>query len=743
MTSNTDNQVQPAGAAPVDAGQRLQALLLSERFRQSVRVALAMVLAYYIGLSMGWEKPHWAGLAVALCSLGTVGASLRKGLLRINGTFLAGAVALLLLALLPQDRWPYLFVTTTFAAFCTYMMGHSSRWYFWSIAGYVMPLLALASGAEGASAFETVILRLQQTTLGVVVFTVVSVLLWPQHLAPKLRNTISELTELQRRLLAHHFGVLAGQPGDSGESTDRARVCAAIAGLPTIVDGAEVDSVEVWETRHLWRRCAADFAALNESVERWRLGFPELQQLDLQRLIPGLQALGAELDARLSSMTGMLAGKLPQAQPRDIVFAIDESALDSLTRFDRAALVLARDRLQKIEQLTGALFDTLANLGGFAESASNELATRAATRPWTIDRDRLASAVSTFVAIWAILLGCIYVPGLPMPAGIIPTVAAVSINLAMMPQVPVIKLVLPIVGSAAFAGAFYVFLMPQLHNFAGLGLGLFAAVFLVCFMFSRPEQGIARSLALSTFVMVILVSNQQTYSFVYVMNFTLMWLLALGIIWVASWFPISFMPQRVIFKQLHRFLKSCDQLLVPPRPHLIEQLELMRREYHIHEVTTLPAKIGRWMAAVPDAAKLAGGDDRIPALVNSLQVTADRMRELAEVRRMPQSELMVRGLHDGVQEWRRGIQEVLSRLAVDPASMDSAALRSQLQAMLEALEARIESTLNSASQGSISSAEGDNAYRLLGAYRGVSGALINVASSAGAISWSGLREARF
>lgn len=173
MTSHTESQGQRATAARPDGGQRLQALLASESFRQSVRVALAMVLAYYIGLSMGWEKPHWAGLAVALCSLGTVGDSLRKGMLRINGTFLAGAVSLLLLGLFPQDRWLYLFVTATFVAFCTYMMGHSSRWYFWSIAGYPMPLLTLAGGVEGANAFDTVVLRLQQTTLGVVTFTAV------------------------------------------------------------------------------------------------------------------------------------------------------------------------------------------------------------------------------------------------------------------------------------------------------------------------------------------------------------------------------------------------------------------------------------------------------------------------------------------------------------------------------------------------------------------------------------------
>jgi hypothetical protein len=345
--------------------------------------------------------------------------------------------------------------------------------------------------------------------------------------------------------------------------------------------------------------------------------------------------------------------------------------------------------------------------------------------------------------MWTIFLACIYMPGFPMPAGVIPVVAAVSINIAIMRQVSVVKLVPPIVGGGAFAGVFYVFLMPQLHNFAGLGLGIFAAVFLICFMFSRPAQGIARSLILAQFVMIILVSNQQTYDFVYVLNFILMWLLALGIIWVTSSFPISFLPQRVIFKLLHRFLKSSDRLLAPPRTHLIEHLALLRQEYHIHEVTTLPEKIGRWMAAVPDAAKLAGGDDRIPNLVNSLQVLADGMRDLADLRGAPQADVMVSGLRAEMRTWRQGIQRVLRSLAVDPESVDPAVLRSQLRAMVDALEARIERTFNTAPEGSISPAEGDNAYRLLGAYRGISQAVINVASSVVGVSWRSLGEARF
>ncbi len=48
-------------------------MVLSDRFKYSFKVALAMVLAYGIALSMNWEKPMWAGFAVAFISLATVG----------------------------------------------------------------------------------------------------------------------------------------------------------------------------------------------------------------------------------------------------------------------------------------------------------------------------------------------------------------------------------------------------------------------------------------------------------------------------------------------------------------------------------------------------------------------------------------------------------------------------------------------------------------------------------------------
>jgi uncharacterized membrane protein YccC len=68
MTAQELNHPLSSDPARPALPERVVALYRSERFRQAVRVALAMVVAYYISLAMGWDRPHWAGLAVAVAS---------------------------------------------------------------------------------------------------------------------------------------------------------------------------------------------------------------------------------------------------------------------------------------------------------------------------------------------------------------------------------------------------------------------------------------------------------------------------------------------------------------------------------------------------------------------------------------------------------------------------------------------------------------------------------------------------
>ncbi len=178
---------------------------LSRKAKEAIKTALALTIAYGIVLSMGWKNPYWAGFAVAFCSLATAGESLHKGLLRIGGTFVAFFVALTLVTLFPQDRWLFFGALSIYLAFCNYMMGGTSRWYFWYVAAFTVPLLAFGGGPGAVNKFETVVLRAQLTTLGVVVYTLVSSLLWPTSTKDLFEGTVKQLVSAQRQLFCSYI----------------------------------------------------------------------------------------------------------------------------------------------------------------------------------------------------------------------------------------------------------------------------------------------------------------------------------------------------------------------------------------------------------------------------------------------------------------------------------------------------------------------------------------------------------
>src|SRR5215469_13797257 len=187
---------------------------LSNQVKAATKTALAMVLAYGVALSMDWDNPYWAGFAVAFCSLSTVGESLNKGLLRLSGTLLGSLAALTLIALFPQDRWLFLTCMTAFVGFCTFMMFGTSRWYFWYVAGFSVPLLALAGGANAANDFQTVILRTEETTLGILSYSLVWLLIWPTSTRTVLEDAVRRLMAVHRQLAARYFTSTTGEPHD-------------------------------------------------------------------------------------------------------------------------------------------------------------------------------------------------------------------------------------------------------------------------------------------------------------------------------------------------------------------------------------------------------------------------------------------------------------------------------------------------------------------------------------------------
>ena len=305
-------------------------------------------------------------------------------------------------------------------------------------------------------------------------------------------------------------------------------------------------------------------------------------------------------------------------------------------------------------------------------------------------------------------------------------------------------LLVPSILGAAFAGSLYMLVMPQLSGFAGLGAMIFAATFLIGYVFHQPQAFAARAMGLAMLMIVIGAENEQTYNFLYFAN----WLIAAGFFVLAmtvGWrFPISFRPEVRFLAMLSRFFRSAGILLSDAEPEtgLKSSRRRWRRAFHIHEIRVLPKRLQAWSTMLPPDALCKDGRDHLQSFLHSLQEMSDRIRELLHAESDTASRAPAIELRELKCEWQASVQGVFGELSRVPRTAPAVS-RTQLQDALIRLDARIESALDRIGAKGISVEEGEIIYRILGACRRTSVALMELNERILPIDWTRLREARF
>jgi uncharacterized membrane protein YccC len=720
-------------------------MALSTRTKEAIKTALAMTIAYAIALSMDWPNPHWAGFAVAAISLSTVGQSLNKGAMRMLGTLLAAAFSLILIGLLPQERWWFFAVLSVFVGYCTYRLAASKHQYFWHVAGFVAVIVCVGSIPPTDSAFNTAILRILETGVGILSYTLVTVLLWPSNTQDQLAEAARQLAATQHALFRSYRKLLRGE-GEAEETRAlRLQEVQQFNQFNKALAAAITDSYEVWEVRRQWQQAQRRAADVMETLEEWRESFAEAGDLNLKGLLPNLDALSEELSARFAQIERLLGGESPERSPQPMELPWDREAVRSLSHFQKAALTVTRNRLLKLEAITRSLFETIADIKGF-ESESARPSEVSAPHPRVfLDRDRLAAGFRVVLGLWLAYLLWIYTD-IPGGTAFVIMVAPFGMAIANMPMVPLMAMFLPAIAGVGFAGLLYIFVMPELSGFGELGALMFAVIFTICYLFHAPKQALGRTFGLMMFVMVAGISNQQSYSFLSVANTALMFPLVFAIFALTANIPFPARPEKVFLRLLGRFFHSAAYLLTTMPWGITEtptRLDRWRQAFHLREVATLPQKLADWGKAVDTMVLPGTAPEQVLALTTNLQALSYRMQELMDARSSAQAQFVVRGLLEDIRAWRLRILEVFEAWSRQTASEPADRLRDGLEARLGRLEQRIQETMDKAREGELSDHDKEHLYRLLGAYRGLSEAGLGYAIAAEDIEWRHWRESRF
>ncbi|MDH3645025.1 MAG: FUSC family protein, partial [Gammaproteobacteria bacterium] len=335
---------------------------------------------------------------------------------------------------------------------------------------------------------------------------------------------------------------------------------------------------------------------------------------------------------------------------------------------------------------------------------------------------------------------------LPGGPGFVIMAGSFVVVMAPMPQVSVWKLSVPLAVGILVAAVMYFGVMPHLSSFFGLGLLIFAVTFVFSYLFADPRKAVGKALGLAMFAVITSISNHQSYSFLATANITLMFPLCFLLLSFTAYFPFSPRPERAFLRLLGRFFHGYEHLLSAMHcdpEHPLTRFDRWRMACHARDVSTLPRKIGAWARFI-NVKELPGTTpEQLQALQAGLQQLAGRMNELLQEQRTPQAPILLQELREDVRAWRLGAGQSLHALRAGNTPREQDVLRSGLIDIMRRLEARIAETLNKSPEGQLNAHDGENFYRLLGVYRGVSESIVAYAATDGVIDWAPWREGRF
>jgi len=716
------------------------------KFKEAFKVALAFTIAYGIALKLSWMNPSWAGFGVVMIALATEGQTIHKGLNRMAGTIPACIAALLIFSVAAQDRWLFMFLTALWISFTTYMMIRSkNNPYLWNVAGFVALIILVSYPITSENIFNHALYRTLETAMGITVYTLVTVFIWPRKNSGILTKISTDLIGTQMARYQAATDWIRGKGGlDKLEPLVQQNL-QQINQLSGALISASSESYEVYELRSIWNRYIALSTGIMETQNRIETSLEDFAKINVDVVLPTLQDFLQELDQRFGEIKEVLNGGSGKPVRDKFSLTIDQKEFQALSHLDRAALEVSRKELEKLDALTIELVDCANDIVGTSamSSASDRSNKQVKNKLWLPVPDRDAVKNAFFVGIVVCIGFGIWVFFNPVGhSGWFSTLPIIAMAIAGAPQARIIMIFKPMALIFPLGILVYVFIMPQLSSFLGLGILLFVSMFIVRFFFS----GIAVLFGGMTIINMYAVQNHQTYSFPAMLN---SYLFMLGIVVIG--FAVSYMigsprPEKVVMKFTRQFFRSAEFLLskLPLAQHQKHTvLEKWQIAYSQKQMELIPNKIKAWSKSIDHKLFPDNSPEQIESLVTVLQGISYRIDELLEagsdvgITTVPEHEML-----EDLRHWNRGLEHAFARWSVHLEARVEDKQVLSIKDWLTAFETKVEESM-SRTGNAVTEAEGESFYRLLGGYRGVSVAVAKYTQIAHNIDWEQWREERF
>jgi uncharacterized membrane protein YccC len=361
----------------------------------SVRSFVAAMLAYYIALAIGLERPSWAIITVYIVSQTSVGASLSRSLYRLAGTVAGAGATVLIVPTFVNTPILCSVILAGWISFCLYLslLERTPRAYAFVLAGYTASLIGFPAVSDPGTVFNIAIIRLQEITIGIVCAALIHRYILPTRISGLFNSKLAQTLQATRQRIAD---TLAGKSNAQSEPLHLALALQFLQGVSHHIPYDFALSVPVRQARKALHDRLARLVIVNGELCDRLQAIAEMPA-DMQTLLDDVQAwLTCDNTGKRKKTADALQQRSAQLAQRHAAQALtfEEALRVNFLRYIVELMTL----LQQCERLSDAIHH--------AKSAPIQAEDHAA-KGYVFHRDALSAARTALGAFVIILGGCL------------------------------------------------------------------------------------------------------------------------------------------------------------------------------------------------------------------------------------------------------------------------------------------------------------------------------------------------
>mgnify|MGYP001030043514 CR=1 FL=1 len=360
----------------------------------AARSFAAAMLAYYIALSIGLDRPSWAIITVYIVSQTSVGASLSRSLYRLSGTLVGAAATVWIVPTFANMPVMCSVMLTGWICLCLWLslLERTPRAYAFVLAGYTASLIGFPAVADPGAIFSTAIVRVQEVVIGIFSAGLIHRYVLPARISGAFNSKLSQVLQAERQRIAD---TLAGKSHSASEDLHQALALQFLQGISHHIPYDFALSVPVRQARKAIHDRLARLVIVNGEL-RDRLAMIGAMPAGLRVFLEDVQVwlTGGDEHTRKTGAEALIK-RSEQLMPHDAQPRMFEDRLRaSLVRHLTEALLL----LQECELLSFAI--------RHAKPTPLQAENKGA-KGYVFHRDPLTAARTALGAFTIIMSGCL------------------------------------------------------------------------------------------------------------------------------------------------------------------------------------------------------------------------------------------------------------------------------------------------------------------------------------------------